>query len=175
MALVAPEDGFHFAKVPLTGVLRAVVIGEVHSFWSHWYRIHGTKRVVAVRCLRDIEDGCFWCEREFRRSVRYLLPVRIDGQPRVLEFGRVQYPALATIEAFGGLVGVELECGRESAYRNSPIQVRSVGRERVPPEAVVDLTAFVASVALRDSKHYREVELERDLLSGERVRDSARR
>lgn len=146
MPLVAPEEGFVWLQVPLHEPVDVVVLGELHSWWTHWYRGPLCRGSIAVRCVFEERASCDWCRAGYEKRVRYVFPVRADDELRVVELGRVQYPALAAIVEFGEWCGSRLRLVRERPVKNAPIQLRKVGREVVPAEAQVDLTGFVAGL-----------------------------
>lgn len=143
MALNAPEEGFVWLTVPLHESIDVVVIGDVESWYTHWYRGPGSKNTIAVRCVKEEVGECVWCTGEFQQRVRYVFPVRFDDQVRLIELGRVQYPALVAIYTFERWIGSRLRLVRERPVKNAPIQLRRVGEEVVPAEAVVDCSELV--------------------------------
>ena len=148
MALVAPEDGWVWISVPAAECLDVLVVGEIHTWWSHWYRAPGEKRAAAMRCVLDERGKCDLCRAGYERRARYVFPVEHDAQVRLVELGRVQFPALAMLEQFGEVVGARLRLVRERPVQNAPIQVRKVGAEIVPPERRHDVEGFVATLGV---------------------------
>lgn len=148
MALVAPEEGFVWLQVPLHESVDVVVLGELHSWFTHWYRGPLCRGSIAVRCVFEERGTCDWCKAGYEKRVRYVFPVRLDDEVRVVELGRVQYPALAALMQFHVWTGSRLRLVRERPVKNAPIQLRRVGEERIPPEAVVDCSQLVASLGL---------------------------
>jgi len=102
--------------------------------------------------LLDELGACEWCRHGYDRRTRYVLPVRVGDTTRVIEMGRVQYPALAAAEAFGGLIGCVLICTRERPTRNAPIVVRVARREHVSAECIVDIQGFVNSLGRTEAR-----------------------
>lgn len=144
MPLERPEDGVLWVQVPLDRPLELQVTGEAHSWWTHWARPGGRGRPVAVRCLRFEKGECEWCGCGYERRVRYVMPVWSEGQDRLLELGRVQYPALLCIAEMHGLPGSILSLSRERPALNSPIVVRLVRHEAVQGGHTRDCTEVVA-------------------------------
>lgn len=148
MPLVAPEEGWVWLTVPLNEAVDVVVLGELHSWHTHWYRGPLCRGSIAVRCVFEERGQCDWCRANYERRVRYVFPVRCEDELRVVELGRVQYPALAAAVQFHTWLGLRLRLVRERPVKNAPIQLRVVGQERIPPEAVVDVSTFVGSLGL---------------------------
>jgi hypothetical protein len=65
---------------------------------------------------------------------------------RLIELGRVQYPALSCAHDLGTWIGTRFRVVRERAQRNAPIQLRAVGQETIPPHQIVDVEAFVRAL-----------------------------
>lgn len=148
MPLEAPDEGWVWVTVPLDRALEVTVIGECHTWYTHWVKQPGERRPVAVRCVLTERGSCDWCRAQYDRRARYVLPVDVDGQVRALELGRVQYPALAGIEEFGGLLGARIVLARERPVRNAPIGVRLACRVQVPMEQRRDVSGLVAALGM---------------------------
>lgn len=148
MPLVAPEEGWVWLSVPLHECVDVVVLGEIHSWFTHWYRGPQCRGSLAVRCVKEERGDCDWCRAEYQRRVRYVFPVRVDDQVRCCELGAPQYPSLSAISTFERWVGSRLRLARERPVKNAPILVRRIGEEVVPPEAVVDCSGLVAGLGL---------------------------
>lgn len=148
MPLVAPEEGWVWLSVPLNESVDIVVLGEIHHWFTHWYRGPQCRGSVAVRCVKEERGECDWCRAEYAQRVRYVFPVRADDQVRLCELGAPQYPSLLAITTFDRWVGSRLRLVRERPVKNAPILVRRIGEEVVPPEAVVDCSGLVAGLGL---------------------------
>lgn len=151
MALEMPEAGFVWLKVPLQGEVRCTVVGEVHTWWSHWQRMPGGRGAQAVRCARALGVSCAWCDGGFPRRARYVFPVLVEGEVRVVEVGRVQYPMLKLVVA-EGIVGRVLRLKRTHAAKNAEIQLFAVAREAVGEEARVCVEAFTENLGVGQLK-----------------------
>lgn len=148
MSLVAPEEGWVWLSVPLSEAVDVTVVGELHSWFTHWYRGPLCKQALAVRCVREERGCCDWCTAGYDRRVRYVFPVQHEGDVRLVELGRVQYPALASITQFNRWIGCRIRLVRERPVKNAPIQVRRVGEELVSSEAQVDCSGYVAALGM---------------------------
>lgn len=148
MGLVAPEEGHVWWTCPLQDGQEVVVCGELHSWFTHWYRGPLCRGSIAVRCVREERGDCDWCTAQYERRVRYVFPILVEGDCRVVELGRVQYPSLCSIMAFHDWVGARLWLVRERPQKNAPIKVRRVGQEIIRPDQLVDLTTFVQGLGL---------------------------
>lgn len=151
MALEMPESGFVWLKVPLQGEVRCTVVGEVHTWWSHWQRMPGGRGVQAVRCARAVGVACAWCDAGFPRRARYVFPVRVEGEVRVVEVGRVQYPTLKLLVA-EGFTGRVLRLKRTHAAKNAEIQMFPAGKEHVSDESLVCCEEFVSNLGVGQLK-----------------------
>jgi hypothetical protein len=153
MALERPEQGYVWLRVPLEGDVHVTIVGAIHTWWSHWHRPPGGRTQQAVRCVRSVGVACAWCDAGFERRARYVLPVRVDGELRVLELGRVQYSNLSLVaNSPDGEVGAKLRLWRPYRARNAEIMVMPCGREHVSEEARVDLTDYVSQLGLTQLK-----------------------
>jgi hypothetical protein len=146
MALERPEAGYVWLHVPLRDSVDVVITGEVHSWWAHWGGSSGGKQNRGVRCLRREDLACAWCASGQVPRVRYVLPVRVGSDLRLVELGRVQHTMLALLDQTGGLIGRRVRLVREWAAKNAPIQVVSQGREHLSPEQLIDLEEFVSNL-----------------------------
>lgn len=151
MALEMPESGFVWLKVPLQGEVLVTVVGEIHTWWSHWQRMPGSRATQAVRCQQALGVACAWCDAGFDRRARYVFPVRVDGEVRVVEVGRVQYPTLKLLVGEGWL-GRVIRLKRAYAAKNAEIVLFPVRRESVSEEAQVDVEEFVSRLGVGQMK-----------------------
>ena len=149
MALVAPETGWVWVSVPLDGAIDLVVVSEPETWFSHWYRAPGGRRAEALRCVLEERGACDLCRAGYERRARYVLAVELDGEVRLVEFGRVQFPALALLQELGGLVGARLRVTRERPVRNAPIRLREVAREVIAADRRHDIGGYVATLGLQ--------------------------
>lgn len=145
MALEMPESGYVWGKVPLEGDVRLTVVGEVHTWWSHWHRLPGRGGVQAVRCARALGVACAWCDAGYQRRARYVFPALVEGELRVFEVGRVQFPVLRLV-CGEGIVGRRLTLRRAFKAKNAEIVIIPGGREHVSAEAVVDVGSWVCEL-----------------------------
>lgn len=143
-----PEPGFVWLKIPLNGETRVTVCGEVHTWWSHWHRVPGLRHAQAVRCRRAMGVTCDWCEAGAERRARYVFPVLVEGELRVVELGRVQFSVLRLLHEEGRWLGQKLTLRRAFAAKNAEIVLIPAGRESVSDEATVDVEQFVANLGV---------------------------
>lgn len=148
MALEAPEEGWVWLQVPLSESVDVVVVGDVETWHTHWYRGPLCKGSIAVRCVKEERGVCEWCRAGYERRARYVFPVRVDEDVRLVELGRVQYPALSGIVQFERWLGSRLRLVRERPVKNAPIQLRRIGAEVLPEEAVIDISQVVAGLGM---------------------------
>lgn len=145
MALESPEAGFIWGKVPLEGDLVITVVGDIQTYWSHWDRVPGRGPAQMVRCARAEGVACAWCDAGYPRRARYVFPALLDGELRVWEMGRVQFPTLKLLAAEGWL-GRVLRIRRAFRAKNAEILVFPAGRQSVGEEVVCDVSDFVAAL-----------------------------
>lgn len=143
MALEAPESGYVWLHVSHREAVDVVVVGEVHTWWTHWTGFPGGKLSQAVRCVRAEVGECAWCEAAHERRARYVIPVMLGEDLRLLEVGRVQYPILSLLVQEPGWIGRRLKIAKSDARKNATITLRPVGREHVSAEMVIDIEDFV--------------------------------
>jgi len=148
MPLEAPESGWVWVSVPLDEAIDLIVVGDVQTWYSHWYRAPGARRPEALRCVLADAGRCELCRAGYERRARYVLPVRQGGELRCVEFGRVQYPALCLLQECGGVVGSVLRVTRERPHKSAPIRLREIDRVVVPESERVDLTGYVSAIGL---------------------------
>lgn len=146
MALERPETGYVWQHVPLSQSVECVIVGEVHSWWAHWVGSRGGKQNRGMRCIRPEGIACAWCAGGHVPRVRYVLPIHVGGELRLLELGRVQFSMLSMLEETGGLVGRRIIVVREWPAKNAPIQLRPAGSERLSEEQIVDIEQFVTQL-----------------------------
>jgi len=146
MALERPESGLTWMRVPVKESAVVTVLGQVVTYWTHWIQRPGGQRAQPVRCVRWEAGRCAVCERGQPRRVRYVVPVRRDGVPMLLELGRVQYPVLHLVFGQDDWLGRKLRVSREWPARNAPIVVVPVGREHVSEEEKWDVSAEVGEL-----------------------------
>lgn len=146
MPLERPETGYVWQHVPLSQAVECVIVGEVHSWWAHWVGNRGGKQNRGIRCVRPESVACAWCAGGHVPRVRYVLPILVGTDLRLIELGRVQYTILSMMQESGGLVGRRIVVVREWAAKNAPIQVRPAGQERLSPEQVVCVEQFVSQL-----------------------------
>lgn len=144
MALDRPESGFIWLHVAADAPVECVINGSIETWWAHFVRQPGAKKVLAVRCFKPDGDECAWCIGQVGVRARYVVPVLVDGAQRLVELGRVQYGALRMLsESAGGEVGKRIRLQHEWKARNAPIVVSPLGREVITAEMVVDVADFV--------------------------------
>lgn len=160
MALIKPESGVLFLRVPLAEAVIATVVGEAHSYQTHWVGLRGFKQRMAARCQMSDEKPCAICADGNGWKARYMLPVRVDGELRVLELGKPQWGWLEVQDALGSWVGARIRVGRERAQKNGVITVTTVGREHVSPELVFSCAGMAAA---EGQEIYRAWVIERQL------------
>lgn len=144
MALDRPESGFIWLHVPPGAPIECVVNGSIETWWAHFVRQPGARKVIAVRCFKGDMVTCPWCEGQVGVRARYVVPVLVDGAQRLVELGRVQYGSLRMLsESVGGEVGKRIRLSHEWNAKNAPIVVLPLGREVITAEMVVDVREFV--------------------------------
>ena len=148
MALEAPETGFVWLVVPINEAIDLTVVGELHTWWTHWYRGPLCRSAMAVRCVLAERGECDWCRAGYERRARYVFPARVGDDVRLVELGRVQYPSLVGLIQFHGWIGQRLRLVRERPVKNAPISVRRLGHEVVTEESTVDCSGVVSSLGL---------------------------
>lgn len=152
MPLERPEPGYVWLHVPRKEAVDLVVVGEVHSYWSHWTGTPGGRQTQSVRCVRQEAGNCAWCEQGYEARVRYVFPALVGDDLRLVELGRVQYPMLAMLVQESGWIGRKLKLVREWDAKNARIQIRPAGKGHVSAEQVVDLEDFVANLGVGQLK-----------------------
>jgi hypothetical protein len=152
MPLEQPETGWVWLRIPVDECVECVIIGEAQTWWTHWYKPHGSRWPTALRCVAyEAPTGCDWCRAGYERRTRYVIPVTHEGHQRLLELGRVQYPALCAIESLGQQwVGSVLRLARERPHRNAPVTVRRIGHTHVSLETQVDIAEHVKGLGRRE-------------------------
>lgn len=143
MPLERPEAGYVWLHVPLKEAVDVVIVGDVHTWYAHWGGVGGGRQNRGVRCLRNEGLACAWCASGQAPRARYVMPVHVGSDLRLVELGRVQYSMLSMLNDNGGLVGRRVRLVREWVAKNAPIQVRPLGKEHLSPEQVIDLEEFV--------------------------------
>lgn len=143
MPLERPEAGYVWLHVPLKEAVDVVIVGDVHTWYAHWGGVGGGRQNRGVRCLRNEGLACAWCASGQAPRARYVMPVHVGSDLRLVELGRVQYSMLSMLNDNGGLIGRRVRLVREWVAKNAPIQVRSLGREHLSDEQVIDLEEFV--------------------------------
>jgi hypothetical protein len=140
-----PEAGFVWGKYPLEGDLVLTVVGEIHSYVSHWAYYPASRKTQMVRCRAAVGVACAWCDAGYAKRVRFVFPAVVDGELRVWEMGRVQHPMLKLLVAEGWL-GRTLRVRRAYRAKNAEVQVFPISRVHVSVESVVDVEEFVAGL-----------------------------
>lgn len=143
MALEKPEPGYVWLHVPRKEAVDVVMCGEIHSWWSHWTGVPGGRQSQAVRCVKRELGDCAWCAVGHEARVRYVFPVLLGADLRLVELGRVQYATLSLLVQEGSVIGRKLKLVREWDAKNAPIQVVPLGRSHVSREQLVDLAEVV--------------------------------
>lgn len=151
MPFEMPEAGFVWGRVPLEGDVVVTVVGELHTYWSHWQRLPGKGGSQMVRCARAVGVACAWCDAGFVRRARYVFPALLDGELRVWEFGRVQAPTLKLLCA-EGIIGRTLRLRRAFRAKNAEVSIFPTGRQHVGEENTVDVEDFVSHLGVGQMK-----------------------
>ena len=155
MPLERPEPGITWLHVPLSGSVEVVVVGDIHTWHTHWTGAQGGRRNNAVRCVRGDGLFCAWCEAQIGRRARYVFPVLKDGKPNLVEFGRVQYNTLALLYDVKPWLGKRLRISRTHAAKNAEILIDYVGREVITPEMEMDIADIVDTLGRDNLRFYK--------------------
>lgn len=160
MALEKPEAGWVWLHVPRKEPVEVVVAGDVCTWWAHFVRSHpALKGVKGVRCGRADGGSCAWCDADVGRRARYVFPVYAGDVPRLVEFGRVQYPVLSMLYDSGRWVGRRLRLKKEWDAANARIGVEPCGFETLTTERELDCSDYVATLGAAEARSIRPPEL----------------
>lgn len=145
MPLIKPESGVLFLKVPLSEPVIATVVGEAHSYQVHWVKTRGRREQLAARCQMSDGKPCAICADAKGWKARYVLPVRVEGELRIVELGKPQWGWLEVQDVMGSWVGTRVRIGRERPAKNAVITITTVGREHVSEELRFDAAGIAAT------------------------------
>jgi hypothetical protein len=146
MAIERPEGGYAWIDVPLDKPVSLTCCGEPASWRAHWVTMPGYKRAQPVRCTSLDHGDCALCNQGVGYRVRYVVPVLLDGAPRLLEIGRTQWPWIEVRESLQDWVGCRFAISRERPVKNAPLIIVSLGRAHVSEEQAIDVRGVVATL-----------------------------